>query len=331
MRLAYVILPVLTAALLAGAATIQEDFAGDPAAKGWREFGETNLFHWNPTNQNLEITWDSSQTNSYFYHPLPTILARDDDFSLAFDLRLDDIAVGVDTNKPSTFQITVALLNFADATRTNFFRGAGVDPVYGPRNTVEFDYFPESPDGSISATVSPTITSSNNQFATSFTFPLELTLGDVFHIEMSYTASNGMLATLMTRNGQPFGPVQNTAPGGAFTDFRVDSVAVCSYSDAGQSPPDFAGSVLAHGVVDNVAVVTPPPPVENISGGFSNGLWQVQFLSRSNWLYTLERSGDFGSWTNASPATLGTGTNLALPDANAPMDKAFYRVRAERP
>jgi hypothetical protein len=83
--------------------------------------------------------------------------------------------------------------------------------------------------------------------------------------------------------------------------------------------------------VDNFVVTPPPPPVQNLAGSFSHAVWQAQFISRSNWLYTLERTGDFQSWTNVSPATSGNGTNLFLPDTNAPADKAFYRVRAERP
>ena len=46
--------------------TILEDFSSDPATRGWRAVGQTNLFAWNATNQDLEVTWDSSQTNSYF-------------------------------------------------------------------------------------------------------------------------------------------------------------------------------------------------------------------------------------------------------------------------
>ena len=127
----------------------------------------------------------------------------------------------------------------------------------------------------------------------------------------------------MTATGVPLGAT--------FTDFRVNCVAVCSFSDAGQSPPEFAGSVLAHGVVDNFTVITPPPPIQDLTGGFSNNVWHVQFLSRTNWIYILERTADFQSWTDASPPTPGSGTNLVLPDAAAPTDKAFYRVRANRP
>lgn len=48
----------LACASLAGAATFTEDFSNNPAANGWRVFGDPNLFHWNATNENLEVTWD---------------------------------------------------------------------------------------------------------------------------------------------------------------------------------------------------------------------------------------------------------------------------------
>ena len=78
------------------------------------------------------------------------------------------------------------------------------------------------------------------------------------------------------------------------------------------------------------AVTLPPPPVQKLTGAFSNDLWQAQFIGRSNWLYTLERTTNFISWTEVSAAS-GNGTNLLLQDTNAPMDKGFYRVRAARP
>ena len=53
--------------------------------------------------------------------------------------------------------------------------------------------------------------SSNNQFAVGFNFPLALTPGDAFGVKMTYTASNQTLATVMTQNGQPFGPIKDVA------------------------------------------------------------------------------------------------------------------------
>ena len=221
------------------------------------------------------------------------MLTKNDDFSLAFDLRLRGVAVGVNPVKSSTFELAIGLLNFSDAIRTNFERGTGVNATNGPRNLVEFDYFPDSGFG---ATISPTLVSSNNQFFSGFDFPLELTLDDWFHVAMSYTASNRTLSTPMTRNGQPFGPIKDVKLDASFTDFRLDTVAVSSYSDAGQDP-QFAGSILANGVVDNIAITVPEPAVTHLAGAIANGAWQIEFMARTNWVYALERTGDFRSWS----------------------------------
>jgi len=309
--------------VLPQSAIFHENFANDPAARGWQVVGDTNLFQWNSTDQNLEVIWDSSQTNSYFHRPVGTVLSRDDDFGLAFDLRLDDVAVGVNPSKTSTFELAVGFLNFRDATSTNFQRGVGINAATGPRNLAEFDYFPDSGFG---ATISPTMISSNNQFATGFDFPLELTAGDWFHIALNYTASNQTLSTTLTRNGQPFGPVKDVKLDATFTDFRLDTVAVNSYGDAGAD-----GSILAHGVVDNILITAPDPPVANLIGARTNGVWQVEFTGRAGWLYTLERTRDFQAWTNACDETPGVDGMLILSDTNAPSAGAFYRLRANRP
>lgn len=303
------------------ASTITEGFAVDPLTHGWQIIGDTNLFQWNSPNQNLQVTWDSSEPNSYFYHPLGTIAAKDNDFSVAFDLRLKDIAIGVGTNKPYTFQIALGLIHLADATSTNFIRGTG----YQSPNLAEFDYFPDSGFG---ATISPTLISSNNEYAYSFNIA-ELATNDVYHVEMNYTASNHTLASIMTKNGAMFGPIADAVIGTNFSDFRFDAVAICSYSDAGQDPA-FAGSILAHGTVDSINV-TVPLPVQDFIGGFSNGVWLASFAGRSNWVYALERTGDFSSWAQVSADVPGLGEEVFLADTNAPPDKAFYRIRASRP
>jgi len=73
-----------------------KNFSANPLQNGWQIFGNTNLFQWDSTNHDLAVTWDSSQTNSYFYHPLGTVVTRNDDFSVVFDFRLNDIASGTD-------------------------------------------------------------------------------------------------------------------------------------------------------------------------------------------------------------------------------------------
>src|SRR5437773_236398 len=125
----------LISAILSHAAMITEDFAKDPVTHGWRIFGDTNLFVWNASNHSLNVTWDSSRPNSYFHLPLGTILNRYDDFSLALDLQLTDVATGVNSSKPSTFELALGFLNAAQATNANFLRGNSFDSP----NLVEFD------------------------------------------------------------------------------------------------------------------------------------------------------------------------------------------------
>ena len=324
---------ILLTAALSRAAVIQENFATDPFARGWRAFGDASLFHWSAANQNLEVTWDSSRTNSFFHLPLGTIVTRSDDFSFSFDVRLSDIRLGNTPGKTNEFQIAIGLLNYASATRTNSFVGTGVNSTYGIRNAVEFDYFPDAGFGETFATV---VVSTNNRIYPAHNFPLRMTTDDTFRITMIYTASNQLLRTSATKNGAPFGKL----PGNTLddlllagrNDFRVDSFAVISYSDAIQAGlPAYHGSILAHGTVDNVQINVPQPPISNLRLSFTNSAWRTQFTSATNWTYTLERSTDLVAWSVASPATAGTGTVLSLPDNNPPSTNSFYRVRADRP
>jgi hypothetical protein len=305
-----------------------EDFSADPLARGWRSFGEPALFHWDAAVGQLEVTWDSSRTNSFFYRRLDTVLAKDDDFLLAFDLRLDDVAVGVHPLKPSTFQIAVGLVQLASVTQPDFYRGSGVADA-GPRNVVEFDYFPDSGFG---ATISPTMVSSNNQFAVGFTFPAELAPGEWFQVMLRYRGGEQVLETSVSRGGKAFLPIETVRLSDftSFTDFRLDALAIASYSDAGQDP-QFSGSLLAHGTIDNVLVRTPGPLRVEVVKGEAEGRWQVQCLTRAHWLYTLERTLDFLGWTPVTVALPGTGAVMVFQDPGPVSPPAFYRVRTDRP
>jgi hypothetical protein len=334
-RLAGVLCLVLSGVLGGGgarAAGFSEDFSGNPLDRGWQVAGDSSLFAWDSTNQALQVTWDSSRTNSYFQRSLGTVLTKSDDFRFAFDLRLRDIATGTTPGKTYTFEVAVGLINHRSATNASFFRGAGQNVTSGPRNLVEFDYFP---DAGLGATFASTVVSTNNRFAYGNNFPLELTPGSLFHIVLSYTATNQTLRTDITRDGQPFNlPGTNSLKEVVLTntpDFRVDCFAVSSYSDGGQ-PGSFAGSVLAHGVLDNVEVVTPAPPTANLSGRFANSLWQVWFTARANWFYALDRTADFRAWTPVSDWVAGRDGTVTLVETNSSGGPAgFYRVVAERP
>ena len=303
------------------AAGFDEDFSSPPIPRGWRTFGDASLFTWNSTNQNLEVTWDSSRPNSYFFRPLGTILGKGDDFALQFDLRLRSVRAGVNAIKPSTFEIAVGLLRVASATNAAFNRGTGQNSPH----LVEWTYFP--PAEMIDATVSPAIVSSNNQFIPSFNFPLEMAIDDLFHIALTYTASNQTLDTTMTRNGAGFGPIQNVKLDTHFTDFRVDALSINSYNDSG----DAYGSVLARGTIDNLTVITPPSPVANLTMHRTNGMFRAQFHGRTNWNYALQRSTDLLTFTSVQTVNLPSSTNLVLEDPFVSATNRFYRIRADRP
>jgi len=309
---------------VAHATVIVENFTDNPSQDGWQIFGDTNLFQWDANNQNLDVTWDSSQSNSYFYHPLGTILTSADDFNLAFDLQLNDVEAS-----GYGFELAIGFLNLAEAASTNFNRSSG-EGGNSP-DLVEFTYFP---DVGFGPTVWPVFVDTNSDFNWNGASDYAVYApnpGDWYHIVMTYTASNQTMVTTMTNFEQTSGmtiidPLNLTNADYPFTDFRVDTVSVNSYQDDG-----FGDSIYAQGVMNHFAVTLPPPPVQNLTGAFSNGAWQVQFSSRSNWLYTLERTADFQSWTGVSPAAPGNATNLLLQDTNQPADKAFYRVSASRP
>jgi hypothetical protein len=306
------------------AAALNEDFSTNPAVRGWRAVGQTNLFSWNPTNQNLEVTWDSSQSNSFYCLPLGTVLAATDDFSLAFDLRLDDCLAGANPAKPYSFELAIGLLNLAQASGPVFLRGAGS----GLPNLFEFDYFPDDGSGFSSLDATMSDLSGNMQFYYANT---PLSTGDNYRVSLNYSASNKTVTAWMSRSNEVYCLLTNSFPSSSFGDFRLDHLAICSYSDQGQDPL-YGVSILAHGVVDNFAVNLPQPPVTIITGNLGpGGNWLVTCGSQTNWLYNLERTTDLQSWSPASPALSGNGTALQLQDTNAPWLGAFYRVRAVRP
>lgn len=327
MKRLFTVFLTLTAASICGAAVISENFASDPAARGWKTFGNTNFFHWNSTNQNLEVTWDSSQPNSFFYHPLTNLLTKADDFSFAFDLRLDDLAVGVNPDKPFTFPLCTGLQNFGDATKTNFYRGSGNGGSCS--NLAEFAFYPDSGYGDTVWTSFWSTTARLSYNNDSDYTKISLPFGVAMRITITYTATNQLIQTSITTNGTPIGTIKSFKLATNFTDFRVDTFAVENFSDAGQRPGD-QGSLLAHGVVDNFLITIPPPPVQNFGGAFSNGQWQAQFLSRTNWNYVLERSQNLANWAETSVKTNGNGGTIFLPDTNSPpAGSQFYRVKAQ--
>lgn len=308
---------VVAVPLVCGAATFTEDFSRVPT--NWFAHGNASLFVWNTNSSALDVTWDSRETNSYFYHPLGTVLTRHDDFRFEFDLTLQDVEIGVTPNRPYTFEVAIGLIHLRSATASSFVRGQ----FSGTRNIVEFDYFPAF--SSFGATVAATVVASNNLFAYSHNFPMEMTVGDLFHVRMEYIASNSTVATVMTRNGEPFGPLGEVRLGPTFSDFRVDAFAISSYSDERAD-----GSILAHGVVDKITLAYPDPPTTRLAGRLAGGTFEARFMTRTNWYYVLEHTTNLMAWAAVTEPVAGTDGELVFSHANAEAH-GFYRVRAERP
>src|SRR5205085_3541108 len=115
------------------------------------------------------------------------------------------------------------------------------------------------------------VISTNNRFAFAHNFPLEMTTNDLFQFRLSYTASNQILRTSALKNGSPVALSVSNLDLSTEPDFRVDAFGISSYSDAIQTgPPQYWGSLLAQGVIDNVALTIPNAPLDRIALWISN-------------------------------------------------------------
>ena len=319
----------LMAASSGKAITITENFSTNPLQDGWQIFGDTNLFQWDSTNQVLDVTWDSSQPNSYFHHPLGTIMGTNDNFSMSFDLLLKDYAIGVNPAAPSSFELATGFQNYAEATNADFLRGSYPTQP----DLAEFDFFQWDDVQPYPATntVWPTFIDSENEYywdGDSSYGVVELPVNIVMHVAMVYTAADQTCELTITTNGvavvAPVVVVLN-APGVYFGDYHLDAFSVESYSDA-----ESGGSLLAHGTIGNIVLVAPPPPVTCLQAAVINGVGQVQFASRLYWSYVLQNSADLVTWSTDGPVVPGTGGTMVLQDTHSLQQQQFYRVAAMR-
>jgi len=299
-----------------GAGTLAENFSTDPAQKGWQVFGNTNLFQWNPTNHALDVTWDSSQTNSYFYHPLGATFTAADSFCVIFDLQLQDAAISQYGN-----QVAIGLLHFADATSPDFNRANGPFP-----NVFEFDYFPafdyngDSNPDTVDATVKDAQAGYAGFYWLSDSWSLNPT--NLYRVVLIHRADESRITGAIYSGGKLLTSFPGINDYGPIDSFQFDTLSINSYSDDG-----FGDSILAHGSVSRLAFAS-PLPVGRVN---SSSAGQLRFASDTNWLYTLEQSADLQNWSPAAPAVLGNGTTLVMPATNPPADRAFYRIRADLP
>jgi hypothetical protein len=305
-------------------AHVREDFTTDPAGDGWRVHGEESLFRWDSTRERLEVTWDSTRTNSFFYQPLGTVLTRNDDFRVSFTLELDEVRTA---SPETTFQLAVGLISRHDALETGFFRGAGVHPTLGPRNVVEFNYFPASQ--SIAPTHSLAAVATNNtRWATIHLFPVEFIAGDRIRVEFSMEGTEQELLLSVTRNDtEPI--LGRTALSAGFGDFRVDTFSITSYSGLHQ-PEGYAGGILARGWMDDIEIAFPDGPLAALELTVADGETHVDLPIIEGWRPRLQRSLDLRAWEFQAAEPAIHGTRWRFTDADPPAFSASYRVILER-
>jgi hypothetical protein len=289
------------------ATLLREKFETDPARDGWQVFGDTNLFAWDSTNHVLDVTWDSTQSNSYFYLPLGRTYTEADGFCVLFDLQLADASATVYGS-----ELAVGLFQFTSATNANFSRTGGTLP-----NVWEFDYFPPDTEGD-EPSLDATLVDANENFYFQYVNSL-LNTGVTYRVVLVHRPGDPGISGEVFTNGQLMSSLYKSY--GSAGSFQVDTLAIMNYSDNGY------GDILAHGTVDDLAFAT-PVPVNMIQ---ATGAGQVWFASDTNWLYRLEGSQDYQSWTAATPPTPGNGTNLWLEATNASPTWSAYRVRADLP
>ncbi|HXT41018.1 MAG TPA: CehA/McbA family metallohydrolase [Candidatus Angelobacter sp.] len=107
------------------------------------------------------------------------------------------------------------------------------------------------------------------------------------------------------------------------TNSRLNGLALTLYG--GRATWDYIGK--SSGTPTNNLPRSPG----KITGGLSNGLWQVQVSNPGSWLYTLERSTNLQDWTPLSSRISAGGSTFLLQDANPSAPDAFYRVHIYSP
>ena len=328
--IAFAILNIAVALTSTSAAstTVTEDFSTAPKNRGWEIHNDPSLFVWNSTNQNLEVTWDSSKTNSYFRLPLNPFTSEDN-FSASLDLEMHHIQIGTTPGRPSTFQFAFGFQHRASADATNFIRGTGANSP----NLAEFNFLPDSGFG---PTTWPALFPTNGlmNYSGNDDFGLfEIPTNVAMRVNLAYTATNHTIELHITTNGVTMGRIVRAplTATNATIGFHLDAFSISSYSDAGQFPGEYEGSILASGTIDNIVINTPASPIQSATGTLVEGHWQHQITAEAGWTYTLESSSNFNSWIEASTPVTGTGGPITL-TSNTPETSTsrFFRVKATR-
>lgn len=313
--LIFILLPVARAQTAAG---WSESFDTDPPAAGWEATGDTSLFVWRPSVGELAVTWDSSRPNSYFRRALPVPVSATNDFQFGFTLWLDSAAGGVHPGRPGPFQIAMGLQQRALADQPGFLRGTARDSP----DLVEWNWFPDTGFG---ATISPVIVSSTGRFHPAFTLE-ELVPGIPYRVSVAWEAARRRLRAELDSGGDRVPVLSEVTFPVSAGDFLVDAFAIASYSDAGQTPPEYAGSVLAGGAVDDVSVWIALPRGPALTLSRKGACWRLAWPGWPGWRYRVESTEDMHLWTVLGELIAGLPGMLSFDDLRPAVSGRSYRV-----
>ena len=291
-----------------------EDFSSDPLANGWVVHGDESLFKWDAAAGSLAVTWDSEQLNSLFHRPLGLTLTEADTFAFAFDITLDTVKAGHRDGQPYTFEVALGLLNIGSGKAEVFSRVTGTNSP----NLIEWDYFPDTGFG---ATISPVVASAKSQFAAGFTFPAEVTPGEIYSVRMEYDPTVRKLTTVMLENGTAWKAVKTVTLPNDFAGFAVDAFSISNYTAKGSE-----SSLLASGRVDNLAITTAHSRSRIVNARLADGQWRGKLFGLSAEDYVLERSEDLREWQPIGNGVREDAFYLKLIDKNPPVGGGFYRL-----
>ena len=264
-----------------------ETFDSDPLTKGWSVHGDKSLFEWDEDSESLRVKWDTERPSSFFYKPLGRVLTESNSFAFTFQITLDSVKAGYLEGKPYTFQVALGLLNISSAIDKNFNRGTGSDSP----NLVEWDYFPDTGFG---ATVSPAVASDKSEFSAGFTFPAELLIGKTYSIKLIYNSEERVLKTEMLEDGKSWETIQTVEISSDFSGFFVDAFSISNFS-----AKDSESSLLAIGIVDEVALVTSDTLPKLFGVKINGSQWEAKSFLIEPEIWKVESSNDVLNWNRA--------------------------------
>ena len=291
-----------------------ENFSANPLTNGWAAHGDESLFEGDAEAGALAVTWDSEKPNSNFHRPLGLTLTESDAFAFAFEITLDTVKAGHRDGQPYTFEVALGLLNIGSSKAEAFSRVTGTNSP----NLIEWDYFP---DTGLGATISPVVASAKSQFAAGFTFPAEVTPGEIYSVRMEYDPTVRKLTTVMLENGTAWKAVKTVTLPNDFAGFAVDAFSISNYTAKGSE-----SSLLASGWVDNLAITTAHSRSRIVNARLADGQWRGKLFGLSAEVYVLERSEDLREWQPIGNGVREDAFYLKLIDKNPPVGGGFYRL-----